>query len=118
MRDEVAACPSKAVRQDLDVRKHTCRMTRHVKRETVGLETIVKAIEFIYEPSAIIRQPATDLFETRTTAMRAECNYDLLETRNDAAVSDSCDVIGIWAVAFNNIAARKEILALLIFYSL
>lgn len=49
--------------------------------------------------------------------MRAECNYGLLEMRNDAAVGDSYDVIGIWAVAFNNIAARKEILAHLIFFT-
>jgi len=87
-----------------------------MRKETIGLETIVKVIEFIYEPSAIVRQPATDLSETRTTAMRAECNYGLLETRNDAAVGDSCDVIGMWIVAFNN-TARKEILAQLIFYS-
>lgn len=38
-----------------------------MRKEMVGLETIVKAIEFIYEPSAIVRQPATDLSETRTT---------------------------------------------------
>lgn len=35
-----------------------------MRKEMVGLETIVKAIEFIYEPSAIVRQPTT---ETRTT---------------------------------------------------
>jgi len=48
--------------------------------------------------------------------MRAECNYSLFEMQNDMAVGDSCDVIGIWAVAFNNIA-RKEILALNFFTS-
>lgn len=76
-----------------------------------------RRIEFIYEPSAIVRQPATDLSETRTTTMRAECNYGLLETRNDVAVDDSRNVIGIWVVAFNNIATRQEIFPLLIFYS-
>lgn len=63
MRDEVAW---KATRQDLDV----CNMLaawRVMRKERVGLETIVKAIEFIYEPSAVVRQPATDLSETRTT---------------------------------------------------
>lgn len=79
-----------------------------MRKETVALETIVEAIEFIYEPSAIVRQPATDLSETRMTAMRAECNYGLFETRNDTAAGDSCDVIGIWTVAFNNIDAWKE----------
>lgn len=33
-----------------------------MRKEMVGLEMIVKAIEFIYEPSAIVRQPATDSF--------------------------------------------------------
>lgn len=61
---------------------------------------LVEAIEFIYEPSATVRQPATDLSETRTTAMRAEFNYGLVDTakQRGAIDDDSRDVTGIWAV--------------------
>lgn len=63
---------------------HTARLRRaqtcpphdssYEKSWSISRRSIVKAIEFIYEPSAIVRQQATDLSETRTAAMRVECN--------------------------------------------